>query len=456
MTVARLSEMGSDPRKAQAAQRTALVTQLVTSKRARAVKIASLDGAVNSSYATFKNPTQRFTRASMQKVLSRLENIRSQVASARRSALKDMACTIASRMPNKGVIAQYEDCCALSAKLAALIVTAKVSLDESVTDNPADQPLEDHDIVTIDSNGYVADDNMDLDGDPEVQPVAADDETPGDDDLSVASGDDEDVVPVDDEPGPMDVSSARNAKKTKAGFPDVDKGAPLSGAPVAGKKKADVTDEAPIDPAPDAKPAKPASKAAKPLPEFLKNKKAGIKDGGPAAPLTKAPGASDVSEQTYPLTPGNTNGSDQEDPDQDTPVDAKPGPTPEGARKAGRTAEPETDELDGELPETDETADVDNDGDLDGELDEAPENNEALADQLDLPDSGIDEALQAEILDDDFAGDDDESADEGIVEASSKVRSGKAMRNRRLATATRTDTRASEDNVLSALASDIF
>lgn len=474
MTVTRLNDLAADTRKVQAAQRTALVTKLVASKRTRASKIASLDGEVNSIFAQFKEANTKFTRASLLKTVAKLEAIRSSLATDRRNALKDMSSTIAAGIPNKGVIAQYEDLSALSAKIAALIVTAKVSLAE---DSPIDDQMDDHDIVTIDSNGYVSEDNFEVADDDSLEPV--NDEIPTEDDLSVASEDgDEDDLYGDSDPE-VEVAKAAlayakaKAKAKRASDESLVETPVTNPDTVAKAKRADnstdpndqygTTDDPYLDSVDDLRAADPVvdpiltTAKAK-----AKAKRANddadvddlVEDSDPEVEVAKAALA-------YAKAKAKAKRSsivDDAEQTQEYPEDAELVDAPEDAViAAGEEFEDYPEEPD--LVETPEEAVFAADDDaldfLDSE-DETDDENLSLADQLDLPDSGIDEALQAEILDDDQLDAYDLEDDEEVT-ASVQARGGKAaQRERKLASATRTNPRATDDVVLKSLVTELM
>lgn len=449
MTVTRLNELAADSRKVQAAQRTALVTKLVASKRDRASKIASLDGEVNTIFARFKAPDAKFTRAALLKTVGSLEKLRAHVATARRAALSDMAKTISAGLANKGVVAQYEDLAALSAKIAALLVTAKVSLGE---DGVEDEPLNEHEIVTIDSNGYVSEDNFELTEAEDMEPV---DEVNTEDDLSVAS-DDEDADDVVEDPAETVARLKASRAKAKRASDDEDEDdlgegeldeeveapaqAKAKAKAKAGKRRADdTTDPNNAQGETDDPYAETVNQLRSEDPDVDPNRV----DTQPTAAKRKRAEVVDNAESTqdYPAEPEVVETPEEavtaagEDP-AEYPADSDLVETPEEAVTAAE---------DGEEDEGEDTADF---------LDEEGETDLSLAEELELPDSGIDEALQAEILDD---AELDLEDDEGQVTARVQARGGKAaQRERKLASATRTNPRASEDMVLKSLVTELM
>lgn len=153
--------------------RAAVVSTLVKALRARAAKLATYDKALNNTYVKFSR-TASFAPAKLRRLATLLSQMRAVVNRERQGALRDLHATVQRSIRNRAIVAQYEDLSLLSAKLASLLVTARASLKR------ADAPMDEHDVVDIDSNGY-------------VQPTAADDDSgaPTDENLSQAAGEDE-------------------------------------------------------------------------------------------------------------------------------------------------------------------------------------------------------------------------------------------------------------------------
>lgn len=400
MPVARLTQLAQNPSQATASHRTATVSRLVTASRTRAAAIAQLDGQVNAVYAKFADKTASFSLPQLNKITAALVSARQAVAAERRSALRDLHLSVRANVPNTRIAAQYEDLSAVSAKIAALLVTANASMPES------EEPSE-HDITTIDANGYVVEDNMQV--------------TP-EDDQTVARQAFEDP-------------NAQTVNQQRAGDPNAEPGAvtPANGevpaSAVTGARKADMSSD------PNAEPGAPTPANAD-----------GVGDG---AEYPAQPAAVDSPESAVTATEGN-----------EYPADAELIDTPEGAV----TASDDGDEDDVTFGDDHVEPDADDQGgpsDNDGDNAVASE-DEGFGAELDLPDSGIDDILQNEILDDgddaeSFLNDaDDDTSTQQQVSAAVAARGGQAVRQQRLATARRTDPRASDDLLSRVIGADLM
>jgi hypothetical protein len=426
---------------------------LIGDKKARATKIASLDQKVNAVFATFNAPNARFTTAGLKKTIAQLKQIQSSINLSRRGSLKALAQTVSLGMKNRGVVAQYEDLVAMSGKIAAMLVTAKVSMAD---ENPAEEPLENHDIVTIDSNGYVADDNCALPVDED-----ADEQLPSsEDDLSVAGEgkntfeqDEEENLEGNPTDGLAEGAVAHNSNEPRsAGPPDTNtnKNIPQDGLAVAARKPAATAALPPPAPAFPPKPATaPGAKPVKPVAPPTAGKKANVDPSTPEEIVQQNSENNPLDGLTSTARSGKK-----------APVAADADPDAEEFHEELNQMDPpeEFAALDGEevTPEQDG---IDNDSTAD--LDEDDEENAPLEDLLDLPDSGVDAILAAEILNEDMPQNDggDEGGDETqTINASVTTRGNRAAtRSRRLATASRMDSRNSNEGfVLQALANEIM
>lgn len=449
MAVTPFHEMASDPRKAQAAVRNATVNRLVTAKRQRAAAITAIDGRVNQVFASFTAPGAKFTRASIAKISTSLNKLGRHLAAHRRAALSDLHASIQAGIPNKAIVAQLGDLHALTAKVASLRVTAAASV-------AADgEELSDQDLVNIDGNGYVA-------------PDAGE---PTEDDLSVATGEGEDpgldagdppaideMLDADTEVPAAPAAAAKAAKKRAdvQGYPDepelVDTAedavtAARAAAKKAGFRKAEVVDpNAPqIQDQRSADPNDPEDHGNDPL------------DGEAKGPLVasaktakKAP-AKASSRKAEDMRAGDPN--DPEDHAND-PLDGE-AKGPLVAKKADVQGYPdEPQEVD--TPEEAVTA-ADGEDELENTDDAGDGDVENL--ELELQDPGLD-ALTAEILGDDFPADEpaeDELNGDDTVSAKASVRGGKAaQRATKLASARRTDPRATDDATLKSMISELM
>lgn len=381
MTITRLAQAVKNPSAVTASSRTAAVSRLLTSTRARAASLAKLDASVNAVFAKFADKAASFTAEQLGGFTAALREARAGVNAERQAALSDLHLAIRQGIPNAKIAAQYDDLTAVSAKIAALLVQACATSAEG--DVPAEQLL-----TEIDSNGYVVDEDTTV-----VDPLPS-----GDEDQSLAT-----TASVTAGEG-ADTNGGEAANGGESG----------DGAEYPAQAQEITTPEQAV-----------------------------------TAAVTAGEGADTNGGEA-------ANGGESGD-GAEYPAQAQEITTPEQAVTASTEDENIEAAIAGDV-ELPEGADLVDETEVVGGDDE---NEDVLPDsfvsELDLPDSGIDQVLADEILDPEQYLDEveDEEGDE-VAASAVASRGGHVARQRRLASASRTNPRASDEGVLASLGADIL
>lgn len=388
-------------RKVQAS-RERVASVLVTAVNARAKHIAALDAAANKIYSAFAAADRKFARTQVAKVHG---HIATMIASADKLITASHGHTrlaLARSMPTGKLVAQYEASSALRAKLAMLSAVAETTLNEA--------PVDETSLLQVDENGYLVDETTPAPDVPEVIEAA---------DLAIPG--------LDDEPAADPTAAAGDV------IPTVTPGGDVVQTVTPGNN-ATAADELPVNQNPNAPQAQPATpNDTDPNAPAAGNgdvdltAPAGGNDADPNAPQAGAPASIDT---TAPVTAADADPAvdPAATPAADPAVDPAVDPATAADDVVVDPVDPATPAADPLSPDVvDEDADVlsaiddeitnDNgtpatDDDLPTDLggeDPAGDDLDGLGDlsglgDLDLPDTGIDQMVQDELLQDDAGG----------------------------------------------------